>query len=126
MELGDKVTIGGRTMLRPGFSLVGLTGRIVASRYDAPPGTRAVWMDWEEFGYDDPDLPQVVNVPSIHLQIADAPSADVPNAAPESKSPLTSVSQPALLPTTAPATKSETIKPESEESEEERPRLRLI
>ena len=73
MELGDKVVIGGRTMLRPGFSLVGLTGLIVASRYNAPPGTRAVWVDWEEAGYTDTeDLPQVVNVPAIHLSPAES------------------------------------------------------
>jgi hypothetical protein len=68
MKLGDKVVIGGRTMLRPGFSLVGLTGLIVTSRYDAPAGTRAVWVDWEEGGYTDTEeLPSVVNVPEIHL-----------------------------------------------------------
>lgn len=70
MNLGDKVRIGGRTMLRPGFSLVGVTGRIVQSRYDAPPGTLAVWVDWEESGYaDQEDLPSVVNVPYIHLEL---------------------------------------------------------
>lgn len=48
-----------------------MTGRIVSSRADAPPGTFAVWMDWEEFGYENLDeLPPVVNVPSIHLSPA--------------------------------------------------------
>jgi len=112
MELGDKITIGGRTMLRPGFSLVGLTGRIVASRYDAPPGTRAVWIDWEEFGYDDPDLPRVVNVPSIHLEFegAEEKKKNAKKAAPMKSVPL--------LQTAAPE--------EKPELDEDRPKLRLI
>ena len=71
-NLGDKVVIGGRTMLRPGLSLVGMTGRIVTSRYDAPSGTVAIWLDWEAAGYTDTtDLPPVANVPAIHVALAD-------------------------------------------------------
>lgn len=72
-KLNDRVVIGGRTMLSPEFSLVGLTGRVVSSRADAPAGTVAVWVDWEEGGYTETEeLPPVVNVPSIHLELADA------------------------------------------------------
>jgi len=118
MELGDKVTIGGRTMLRPGFSLVGLTGRIVASRYDAPPGTRAVWIDWEEFGYDDPDLPRVVNVPSIHIEWEGA-ETEKKNA--RKPAPMKSIPP---LQTVAPVRISGPD--ENPEPDEERPKLRLI
>ncbi|MDQ3814059.1 MAG: hypothetical protein M3347_08915, partial [Armatimonadota bacterium] len=74
-KLGQKVVIGGRTMLRPGLSLVGMTGRIISSRYDAPPGTVAIWLDWEADGYTEEDLeahdlPRVVNVPEIHVSLA--------------------------------------------------------
>jgi hypothetical protein len=88
MKLGDKVVIGGRTMLRPGFSLVGFTGLIVTSRYDAPAGTRAVWVDWEEAGYTDTEeLPSVVNVPEIHLRPADQPQpSQTESAQPSAKS----------------------------------------
>jgi len=71
-KLNDRVRIGGRTMLSPSVSLVGLTGRVVSSRADAPPGTVAVWVDWEEGGYTDTDeLPSVVNVPGQHLEMVE-------------------------------------------------------
>ena len=107
MKLGDKVVIGGRTMLRPGFSLVGLTGLIVTSRHDAPAGTRAVWVDWEAAGYTELDnLPSVVNVAEAHLRPADQ-------------------SQPAQAQPAQPqATRPSTQPPPSEDDEE--PRLRLV
>lgn len=82
--------IGGRTMLRPGFSLVGFTGLIVTSRYDAPAGTRAVWVDWEEAGYTDTEeLPSVVNVAETHLRLADQPQpAQRGQSQPPEESPL--------------------------------------
>ena len=68
MNIGDKVVIGGRTMLRPGFSLVGFTGVIVESAANAPAGTLTVQIDWQEAGYEDTgNLPVFVNVPAIHL-----------------------------------------------------------
>lgn len=106
MKLGDKVIIGGRTMLRPGFSLVGLTGRIVSSRADAPPGTLAVWMDWQDFGYENLDeLPPVVNVPTVHLSLA------------EPDEPESNERKPA-----APSSTKES----QNESNGERPKLRLL
>ena len=110
MELGDKVTIGGRTMLRPGFSLVGLTGRIVSSRADAPPGTLAVWMDWQEFGYENLDeLPPVVNVPSAHLALASHHE-----------------SAPPVAPLSLSKSATEQTEPPEDEEETERPKLRMI
>src|SRR5215216_7811608 len=78
-QLNDKVIIGGRTMLRPGLSLVGLTGRVVSSRHDAPPGTIAVWVDWDDSPFADwDDLPSTVNVPSMHLEHFDESRRDEP------------------------------------------------
>ena len=80
-NLNDAVRIGGRTMLAPGFSLVGLTGRVVSSRADAPPGTVAVYVNWEAHGYTEIDkLPPVVNVPVQHLEPVD-PDAIEPGVA---------------------------------------------
>ena len=77
--LNDKVIIGGRTMLSPTISLVGLTGRVLSSRHDAPPGTIAVWVDWDESPYADlEDLPSTVNVPGIHLEHFDPNKRDEP------------------------------------------------
>ena len=77
MQIGDKVVIGGRTMLRPGFSLVGFTGTIVESAPNAPAGTSTVQIDWQEAGYkDDPTLPALVNVPSVHLSPPEPPKED--------------------------------------------------
>ena len=65
MQIGDKVVIGGRTMLRPGFSLVGFTGTIVETAANAPAGTHTVQIDWQAAGYDDTaSLPALVNVPA--------------------------------------------------------------
>lgn len=88
-ELGAKVVIGGRTMLSPSVSLVGLTGRIVSSRHDAPPGTIAVWVDWDESPYADQedDLPSTVNVPYQHVEIYDPNRRDEPPSPPLSGKP---------------------------------------
>ncbi|RYX86080.1 hypothetical protein EON83_02345, partial [bacterium] len=72
-KFGDRVEIGGRTMLAPGFSLVGLTGMVFPSAPNAPAGTVSVAIDWLAFdytpenGYAEGSLPPVVNVPSEHL-----------------------------------------------------------
>lgn len=72
-KFGDRVEIGGRTMLAPGFSLVGLAGMVLPSAPNAPAGTTSVAIDWEGFdytpenGYEAGSLPPVVNVPSEHL-----------------------------------------------------------
>lgn len=87
-QLNDKVVIGGRTMLSPTISLVGLTGRVVSSRHDAPPGTIAVWVDWAESPYADmDDLPPVVNVPSPHLEHFDETKQDEPPPPPPTGRP---------------------------------------
>jgi hypothetical protein len=73
---GDRVEIGGRTMLRPGFSLVGLTGIVYPTAPNAPAGCLTVAVDWlahgynEENGYPDGSLPLFVNVPEVHLSPA--------------------------------------------------------
>ncbi len=79
-KFGDRVEIGGRTMLRPGFSLVGLTGIIFPNAPNAPAGCLTVAVDWvahgynEESGYPDGSLPLFVNVPAPHLSPAEAPA----------------------------------------------------
>lgn len=88
-QLNDKVVIGGRTMLSPTISLVGLTGRVLSSRYDAPPGTVAVWVDWDESDYADlEDLPSTVNVPSVHLEHCDPHKRDEPPPTPTGRPKL--------------------------------------
>jgi hypothetical protein len=83
-QLGQKVVIGGRTMLSPTISLVGLTGRIISSRHDAPPGTVAVLVDWDESEYADvEDLPDTVNVPSQFVEIFDPNKKDEPPPPPK-------------------------------------------
>jgi len=73
-KFGDRVEIGGRTMLRPGFSLVGLAGMAwFPTAPGAPAGTVSVLVDWlafdytEENGYPADSLPPIVNVPAEHL-----------------------------------------------------------
>ena len=72
-KFGDRVEIGGRTMLAPGFSLVGLAGMVLPTAPNAPPGTTSVAIDWLAFdytpenGYEAGSLPPVVNVPTEHL-----------------------------------------------------------
>ncbi|PQV64809.1 hypothetical protein B1R32_10376 [Abditibacterium utsteinense] len=115
---GDRVEIGGRTMLRPGFSLVGLTGVVFASAPNVPDGCLTVAVDWpahgytEENGYADGSLPLFVNVPAAHLSDADAPEELKPKPKFTSKSQLSS-----LLGKTAPA------EPEARESSVEEPAM---
>lgn len=94
-KLNDRVRIGGRTMLSPTVSLVGLTGRVVSSRADAPPGTVAVWVDWEEGGYTDTDeLPSVVNVPGQHLEMVEVNAPTLTLEPPLAKQACTTPPQP--------------------------------
>ena len=106
LPFGTRVEISGRTMLRPGFSLVGLTGMVYIAAPNIPPGCSTVIIDWKEHGYTpengyaDDSLPPLVNVPTEHLTVLDAEAA-----APE--------------PEPAP--------PENNDDEEpERPKLRLV
>ena len=71
MNIGDRVLIGGRTMLRPGFSLVGLEAVVMPTFPNAPEGCVTVQIDWKGAGYDEEkydDLPPFINVPFAHLE----------------------------------------------------------
>ena len=71
MNIGDRVLIGGRTMLRPGFSLVGLEAVVMPTFPNAPEGCVTVQIDWNHAGYDEEkydDLPPFINVPMAHLE----------------------------------------------------------
>jgi len=69
-QLGDKVTIKGGVLQEYNVRLDGLTGVITSSRYDAPEGTLAVYVDWGNSQYSDrvEGLPQWVNVPPQFLE----------------------------------------------------------
>ena len=75
LPFGTRVEIAGRTMLRPGFSLVGLTGMVYLPAPGVPPGCTTVIIDWKahgytpEAGYPEDTLPPLINVPTQHLQI---------------------------------------------------------
>ena len=89
LAFGTRVEIGGRTMLRPGFSLVGLTGMVYLSAPGVPPGCTTVIVDWKahgytpENGYAEDSLPPLVNVPTLHLTIVG--QGEVAPAEPEVK-----------------------------------------
>ena len=84
LPFGTRVEIAGRTMLRPGFSLVGLTGMVYLQAPGAPAGCTTVIVDWKahgytpENGYAEDSLPPLINVPTQHLEIVtgDAPVAE--------------------------------------------------
>ena len=84
MNIGDRVLIGGRTMLRPGFSLVGLEAVVMPTFPNAPEGCVTVQIDWKGAGYDEEkydDLPPFINVPFAHLERVTAKEEDT-HAAP--------------------------------------------
>lgn len=76
LPFGTRVEIAGRTMLRPGFSLVGLTGMVYLPAPGAAPGCTTIIVNWAAHGYTpangyaEDSLPLLVNVPTQHLQIA--------------------------------------------------------
>ena len=93
LAFGTRVEISGRTMLRPGFSLVGLTGMVYLPAPGIPPGCTTVIVNWAahgytpENGYAEDSLPPLVNVPTQHLQVTTGelePESAV-NAEPEPK-----------------------------------------
>ena len=90
LPFGTRVEIGGRTMLRPGFSLVGLTGMVYLPAPGIPPGCTTVIVDWKahgytpEAGYPDGSLPPLVNVPTPHLQITTG-EVETPEVQPKPK-----------------------------------------
>ncbi len=90
MPFGTRVEITGRTMLRPGFSLVGLTGMVYLPAPNIPPNCTTVIVDWlahgytPEAGYAEDSLPPLVNVPTLHLQIVTG-EVEAQNTEPEPK-----------------------------------------
>jgi hypothetical protein len=134
LSIGDRVEIGGRTMLRPGFSLVGLTGIIFPSAPNAPAGCFTVAVDWvahgytAEAGYPDGTLPLFVNVPVPHLTPAAAPEEVVEQPKPKFK-PRNELRPETLVdpePEAKPEPKPEPKTPEDDEGDSPRPRLRLV
>lgn len=135
-KFGERVEIGGRTMLRPGFSLVGLTGVIFPSAPNVPDGCLTVAVDWpghgytEDNGYPEGSLPLFVNVPAIHLSEADAPEALKPKPKWESKSELSAHLGRAEAPDEAPESGLKSVppveKPAKDDEGESRPKLRLV
>ncbi len=146
-KFGDRVEIGGRTMLRPGFSLVGLSGMVFPTAPNAPAGTVSVKVDWLEFdyteenGYPEGSLPPVVNVPADQLILLDENPTTLgvakpvlkPNPNAPAKPKLGIVSGGADAPKAeAPESKLKTPQedegapPQDEDDEPPRPRLRLV
>jgi hypothetical protein len=129
MNIGDRVLIGGRTMLRPGFSLVGLEAVVMPTFPNAPEGCATVKIDWEGAGYDlaeYDDLPPFINVPIVHLD----PVAVTGEAEPSAPAlglvaervlddAPTKPSKPSATPDEAPPT-------DAPQDDMEKPRLRLI
>lgn len=90
MKIHDKVIIGGRTMLRPGYSLVGKSGTVFAlgSAHD---DVCQVMVDDEIMeAPDGGQMALVVNVPIMYLTMVEA------NADEESSAPEPSESRPGL------------------------------
>ena len=90
LPFGTRVEIGGRTMLRPGFSLVGLTGMVYLTAPGTPPGNTTVIVDWKahgytpESGYAEGSLPPIVNVPTEHLSVFEG-EVETPEVQPKPK-----------------------------------------
>ena len=136
--VGDRVEIGGRTMLRPGFSLVGLTGIIFETAPNAPANCLTVAVDWiahgytAEAGYPDGSLPLFVNVPVPHLTPAAPPEEVTQQPKPKFK-PRNELRPETLVevepePQPEPETPSPPEAPPTEDEPEDppRPRLRLV
>lgn len=93
LRFGQWVEISGRTMLRPGFSLVGLTGIIFPTASNAPAGSATVAVDWERHGYTEANgyppgaLPLWVNVPVMHLVLIEPGPPPLPEEEPEDEPP---------------------------------------
>lgn len=142
-KFGDRVEISGRTMLRPGFSLVGLAGMVFPTAPNAPAGTVSVAIDWlafdysEENGYPEGSLPPVVNVPADHLILLNENPTTLGVAKPVLKPNPNASVKPKLgiVGGGADAPKSESPQtagedaatpPPGEDDEPPRPRLRLV
>lgn len=77
----DRVRIGGRTMLRPGYSLVGREGTVFAVGGWCPPNHAQIIVDEEVVEEDGGARVLLVNVPLAHLEKL-APRALEPDADP--------------------------------------------
>lgn len=139
-KFGDRVEIGGRTMLSPGFSLVGLAGMVYPTAPNAPAGTVSVAIDWLAFnytpenGYAEGSLPPVVNVPADHLILLEENPTELgvkkpvlkpnPNAP---KKPQLGIIHGGAEADSKPAPSDAPVASEnSEEEEPPRPKLRLV
>lgn len=134
LAFGTKVEIAGRTMLRPGFSLVGLTGMIYLTSENAPEGCQTVLLDWQkhgytpEAGYPEGSLPLLVNVPTAHLSLEiteEKPKVEEKVEKKPFAPKLRGVDPPAKPAAPAPAPRAPEKK-EGGDSEGERPKLRLV
>ena len=128
LPFGTRVEIGGRTMLRPGFSLVGLTGMVYLPVPDIPPGCTTVIIDWKahgytpEAGYAEDTLPPLVNVPTEHLSVFEG-EVEAPEVQPKPKF----VPRPDRIdPRTGKPKDEGEPEPTKDDDEPERPKLRLI
>lgn len=78
-------------MLRPGFSLVGLSGIVFFTAPNAPAGCLTVAIDWPRHGYtaangyEEGSLPLFVNIPAQELVPLAAPPV-TPHSSPPSTS----------------------------------------
>jgi hypothetical protein len=88
-HLSDRVSIIGGVLQEYGVRLDGLTGIVTSSRHDAPPGTFAVYVYWEESPYRDriSELPKWVNVPPEFLCRTEGESTPPQAAPPKKKAP---------------------------------------
>ena len=135
-KFGDRVEIGGRTMLKANFSLVGLTGTIFPSGPGTPAGCSTVLVDWEkhgytpENGYQAGDLPAMVNVPTLHLFLVESNPVNAPIALPKREQLPEIAPKPELH--VVPSENASPIAPPASETQENdddeppRPALRLV
>lgn len=113
-------------MLAPGFSLVGLTGIVYLPAPNTPPGCVTVMVDWvthgftPENGYDPATLPMVVNVPSVHLKVLD-PDAPVVEEKPKAQKPKLKA-----VPDEDNGTERKAVDKAVEDSDDDKPKLRLV
>ena len=133
-HFGDRVEIGGRTMLGPGFSLVGLAGMVIfPTAPGAPAGCLSVAVDWKGFnytpetGYAEGSLPPVVNVPAEHLFLLEPNPTEYGVKLPQLKPDPNTMPKPQLGIVHGDKDPDETPPPPGEDEDEPpRPMLRLV
>lgn len=122
-------------MLRPGFSLVGLEALVMPTFPNAPEGCATIQIDWEGAGYTDDqkwgDLPPFLNVPIAHLEPVET-QVETQNARPvlglvDSEGATSREEDESPIETAPTSPQNSSKKPDSShDSDDERPRLRLI